>query len=49
VIVIGSDLVPDDLAANYHRVGGGAANPTYRYISFTRGAGLYTNFLRLNR
>jgi len=27
-IVIGSDIVPDDLAAIYHRVGGEAANPT---------------------
>ena len=27
-IVIGADLVPDDSAANHHRVGGEAANPT---------------------
>jgi len=27
-IVIGSALVPVDLAANHHRVGGRAANPT---------------------
>jgi len=24
----GAGFVPDDLADNYHRVGGGAANPT---------------------
>jgi hypothetical protein len=28
VIVIGADVGPDDLAANHHRVGGPAANPT---------------------
>jgi hypothetical protein len=28
VIVIGSDLAPDDLAANHHRVGGEPAHPT---------------------
>jgi hypothetical protein len=28
VIVIGSDIAHDDLAANYHRVGGTAAHPT---------------------
>jgi len=28
VIVIGSAPVPHDLAANHHRVGGAAANPT---------------------
>jgi len=27
-IVIGFDAAPDDLAANHHRVGGVAANPT---------------------
>ena len=27
-IAIGADVVPDDVAANYHRVGGEAANPT---------------------
>ena len=26
--ITGFDVVPDDLAANDHRVGGGAANPT---------------------
>ena len=29
VIAIGSDVVPDDLAANHHRVGGEAADPTW--------------------
>jgi hypothetical protein len=29
VIVIGSAVAPDDLGANYHRVGGRAANPTH--------------------
>ena len=28
VIAVGSDIVPHDLAANHHRVGGIAANPT---------------------
>jgi len=28
LIDIGADVVPDDLAANHHRVGGEAANPT---------------------
>ena len=30
-LVNGSDVVPDDLAANHHRVGGRAANPTRLY------------------
>ena len=29
VIVIGSNVAPDDLAAIYHRVGGEPANPTF--------------------
>jgi hypothetical protein len=29
VIVIGTDIAPDDLAANYHRVDGKAVHPTY--------------------
>jgi len=29
VIDAGSDTVPDDLAAKYHRVGGKAAHPTF--------------------
>ena len=39
VIVIGSAIVPDDLAAIYHRVGGRPAHPTpnandyFRYFS----------------
>jgi len=28
LIVISADTAPDDLAANHHRVGGAAANPT---------------------
>jgi len=31
VMVIGSDIAPDDVTANHHRVGGTAANPTARW------------------
>jgi len=34
-IVTGTDRVPDDLAANHHRVGGKAANPTVRAAANT--------------
>jgi hypothetical protein len=49
VIVAGSDIAPDDLAANYHRVGGRAAHPTGILAGANNAPGRGNNLIYITR